>query len=368
MAYRRSIQTINPMFTGMNNRPLTIFFATASLFIITFTACDNGSSNNSQDDDNDSTLVIPVEVKDVARGDISAYYSNTATLEAVEEATVVSKVRGIVQELMVEEGDDVRAGQVIARIEDDQYRIEAERAKATLDRLGNDYERNKELFEKELISLEVYENSRFEFESQKSAYELAQLNYTYTSIKSPISGVISERFIKVGNMIGTDQQAFKVVDFDPIQAVLYVPEHERFKIKKGQRAELQADAIPSKVFSGKVERISPTIDPATGTFKVTVYMDSDQEELRPGMFGRVKIVYDTRMNTKMIPKAAVIAEDETQSVFVIKDSLAFRKEIRTGYVNGVNIEVISGLEDGEIVVTTGQGSLTDSSRVNVVKL
>lgn len=319
-------------------------------------------------DDADSTLVIPVEVMDVSRGTISAYYSNTATLEAVEEANIVSKVRGIIQEINVEEGDEVRAGQVIAKIEDDQYRIEAERAKATLDRMYNDFQRNKELFDKQLISAEVYENSRFEYEAQKSAYELAQLNYQHTSIKSPITGVISERMVKKGNMIGIDQQVFRVTDFDPIQAILYVPEHERSKIRKGQRAELLADAIPGTLFTGKVERISPTIDPTTGTFKVTIYMDQNQDFLRPGMFGRVKIVYDTRENTKMIPKAAIISEDETQSVFVIKDSLAFRKNIRTGYINGTNIEVIDGLEDGEMVVTTGQGSLTDSTKVNIVRL
>lgn len=344
------------------------FLLVSAFSLVALAACNNGQSDDQITEDNDSTLVIPVEVKDVSRGDISAYYSNTATLEAVDEAMVVSKVRGIVQKVLVEEGDDVRAGQIIAKIEDDQYRIEAERAKATLDRLYNDYQRNKELFEKQLISVEVYDNARFEYESQKSAYELAQLNFEYTSIKSPISGVVAERLIKEGNMIGTDQEVYRVVDFDPIQAILFVPEHERFKINKGQRAELIADAIPGKVFAGKVERISPTIDPATGTFKVTVYMDSNQDQLRPGMFGRVKIVYDTRMNTRMIPKAAVMSEDETQSVFVIKDSLAFRKTIRTGYVNGVNIEVVDGLDDGEIVVTTGQGSLSDSTRVNVVKL
>lgn len=344
------------------------FLLVSAFYLVALAACNNGQSDDQITEDNDSTLVIPVEVKDVSRGNISAYYSNTATLEAVDEAMVVSKVRGIVQKVLVEEGDDVRAGQIIAKIEDDQYRIEAERAKATLDRLYNDYQRNKELFDKQLISVEVYDNARFEYESQKSAYELAQLNFEYTSIKSPITGVVAERLIKEGNMIGTDQEVYRVVDFDPIQAILYVPEHERFKINKGQRAELIADAIPGKVFAGKVERISPTIDPATGTFKVTVYMDSNQDALRPGMFGRVKIVYDTRMNTKMIPKAAVMAEDETQSVFVIKDSLAFRKTIRTGYVNGVNIEVVDGLDDGEIVVTTGQGSLSDSTRVNVVKL
>lgn len=352
----------------MKTQRIGTFLVAAALSIFTLTACSNGENNNFENNDNDSTLVIPVEVMDVSRGTISAYYSNTATLEAVEEANIVSKVRGIVQELSVEEGDYVRAGQIIAKIEDDQYRIEAERAKATLDRLFNDYQRNQELFEKELISAEVYENSRFEYESQKSAYELAELNYQHTSIKSPISGVISERFVKIGNMIGIDQDVYRVTDFDPIQAVLFIPEHERSKIRVGQRTELAADAIPNEIFTGRVERISPTIDPTTGTFKVTVYMDQDQDDLRPGMFGRVKIVYDTRENTKMIPKAAIISEDEIQSVFVIKDSLAFRKIIQTGYVNGLNIEVLNGLEDGETVVTTGQGSLTDSTKVNIVRL
>ena len=341
---------------------------TAALLLSINTACNNGGNGENDNNEEEEKLVIPVEVRDVSRGDISAYYSNTATLEAVREATIVSKVRGIVQELKVEEGDVVRAGQVIAKIEDDQYRIEAERSKATLDRLYNDFQRNKELFEKELISAEVYENSRFEYESQKAAHQLAQLNYEHTNIKSPISGVISERFIKIGNMIGVDQEVFRVTDFDPIQAILHVPEHERSKIRTGQKAELKADAIPGQMFTGRVERISPTIDPNTGTFKVTVYMDENEGMLRPGMFGRVKIVYDTRLNTKMIPKTALITEDETQSVFVIKDSLAFRKQIRTGYVNGSNVEVIDGLEDGEIVVTTGQGSLTDSTKVNIVRL
>ncbi|MBO6534654.1 MAG: efflux RND transporter periplasmic adaptor subunit [Balneolaceae bacterium] len=352
----------------MKTKKLGTFLTAAALSIASLSACSNGENNENMNDDADSTLVIPVEVMDVSRGTISAYYSNTATLEAVEEANIVSKVRGIIQEINVEEGDKVRAGQVIAKIEDDQYRIEAERAKATLDRMFNDFQRNKELFDKQLISAEVYENSRFEYEAQKSAYELAQLNYQHTSIKSPITGVISERMVKKGNMIGIDQQVFRVTDFDPIQAILYVPEHERSKIRKGQRAELLADAIPGTLFTGKVERISPTIDPTTGTFKVTIYMDQNQDFLRPGMFGRVKIVYDTRENTKMIPKAAIISEDETQSVFVIKDSLAFRKTIRTGYINGTSIEVIDGLEDGEMVVTTGQGSLTDSTKVNIVRL
>jgi RND family efflux transporter MFP subunit len=335
----------------------------AALLIGT-SACSNGEDQNQNQEE--EKLVIPVEVSNVSRGDISAYYANTATLEAEQEATIVSKVRGIVREIYVEEGDEVKAGQLIAKIEDDQYRIEAARAKATLDRLKNDFDRNKELYEKNLVAAEAYQNSQYEYESQKAAYELAQLNLEHTSIKSPISGVISERFVKVGNMIGTDQQVYRVTDFSPLQAILHIPEHEMAKIRKGQRAELRVDALPNQLFLGRVERISPVVNSETGTFKATIYVDETKDMLRPGMFGRVKIVYDTRENTRMIPKSAVMSEDLAQSVYVIKDSLAFKKQIQTGYVNGLNIEVIDGLEDGEMVVTIGQGSLQDSTKVNVI--
>jgi membrane fusion protein (multidrug efflux system) len=347
----------------MKTKQLAIF----AVALLTFTACGNGNGDNNGENDQEEIVVIPVEATSVSRGDISAYYSNTATLEAEQEALIVAKVRGIVKEILVEEGDKVKAGQVIAKIEDQQYQIEADRAKSNMDRLYNDFKRSKELYDKNAISAEEYQNKQFEYEAQKSAYELAKLNVEYTSIKSPISGVISERLIKKGNMIGTDQNVYKVTDFDPLQAILYVPEHEMAKINKNQPAEIKVDALPGKSFKAHVERISPIVDPATGTFKVTVVIDDKNEKLKPGMFGRVKIVYDTRLSTKMIPKAAVMSEDQTQTVFVVRDSLAYKKVIVTGYVNGINIEVLEGLDDGEIVVTTGQGSLKDSAKVNVVR-
>lgn len=333
--------------------------------LFTLQACN--SSNGMEENTEDQIPIIPVEVSNVSRGNISAYYSNTATLDAEQEATVVSKVRGLIKELHVEEGDRVQAGQVIARIEDDQYQIEADRAKATLNRLHNEYQRNKELFDRELISAEVFQNSQYEYESQKATYDLAMLNLEHTSVRSPISGVISQRFVKAGNMVTTDQQLYRVTDFNPLQAILHIPEHEMSKIKKDQRVELLVDAIPGETFVGRIERTSPVVDAETGTFKVTIYVTETRDKLRPGMFARVKIVYDTRENTRMIPKSAVISEDLAQSVYVVKDSLAFKKNIRTGYTNGTNVEVIDGLDDGEIVVTIGQASLQDSSKVNVIE-
>ena len=317
-------------------------------------------------DSKDSTAAIPVEIATTSRGSISAYYSTTATLEAEGEAMVVAKVRGIVKSLNVEEGDYVQAGEVMAQLEDEQLGIEAERAKSTMDRLYNEYQRNKELFDKRLISAEQYENSKFEYQSQKAAYELASLNVEYTSIRAPISGVVSQRLIKVGNMINADQQVFKVTDFNPLLAVLHVPEHEMNKLTKGQTAIIRVDAVAGETFEGSVLRISPVVNPETGTFKVTIAINDDSQKLKPGMFGRVRIVYDTRDQALMIPKQAVLTEDGVNSVYVVNDKLVFRREVQTGYINGSVIEILRGLNEGDSVVTIGQSSLQDSSLVEIV--
>lgn len=325
------------------------------------------SDTQSKDvEDKDSTAAIPVEMASAQRGAISAYYSTTATLEAEEEAMVVAKVRGVVQELNVEEGDYIRTGQVMAQLEDEQLDIEAARAKATMDRLFNEFQRNKELYDRKLISAEQFENSKFEYESQKAAYELARLKVEYSQIKAPISGVVSQRMIKVGNMVNTDEEVFKITDFDPLLAVLHVPEHEMNKLRKGQEAVINVDAVKGRTFTGKVLRISPVVNPETGTFKVTIAIKDESNQLKPGMFGRVRIVYDTRDNALMIPKEAVMNEDGSSSVYVINDKLVFRRTIQTGYVNGANIEVTNGLQDGDSVVTIGQNSLQDSALVQVV--
>lgn len=342
-----------------------IVLGSVGMFAIFTSSC--GSETQSKNvSDEDSTTAVPVEIAVANAGNISAYYSSTATLEADEEATVVAKVRGIVKDIYVEEGDYVEAKAVLAQLEDEQLQLEAERSKATMDRLKNELNRKEELFQKKLISAQEFENAKFEYQAQKSAYELAELQIRYSQIRAPISGVISDRMIKVGNMVNLDQEVYQITDFDPLLAVLNIPEHEMDKLKKGQSAIIQVDAIASQTFEGNVLRISPTVNPETGTFEVTVSIKDDSGRLKPGMFGRVRIVYDTRNNALMVPKNAVMSEDGVSSVFIVSNKLAHRKTIRTGYENGNNIEVLEGISPADTVVTIGQSSLQDSSLVEVV--
>ena len=324
------------------------------------------NSHSKTKDKKDADVVIPVEVAQVTTGDISAYFSGTATIEAEEETDVVAKVGGVVKKIFVEEGDYIKEGQVLAKLDDEKILVQVEQAKATLQKLENIYKRNEELFNKSLISAEEFQRTKYEYDHQKAAYDLAQLDLNYSSIRAPISGVVAERKIKVGNMVLPNQATFRVTSLDPLLAVLYVPERQMAKLRAGQPAKLGIDAVRDKEFIGKIKRISPVVDPATGTVKVTVEMHDPSRLLKPGMFARLNIIYDVRNNTMLVPKDAIMAEDKESAVYVVKDSLALRQVVETGYVNTTHIEILAGLAPQDTVVTTGKGSLKDSSKVELV--
>lgn len=327
-----------------------------------------GTKTQSKDnEDKDSTETIPVEAASVEIGDIAAYYSTTATLEAENVADIVPKVQGEVEQIHVEEGDFVEKGEKLAVLDHEQLKIELDRTQAEMNRLKNEYKRKEKLYNKELISAEEFDNARYAYETQKAAHELARLKLRHSTIKAPFSGVISRRDIKVGNMISTNEPAFEVTDFDPLLAIIHIPEHEMSKLKTGQKAELRVDALPDTSFNAYVKRISPVVDPGTGTFKVTMAVSDPTRQLKPGMFGRINIIYDTHPNTLMIPKQAVMEEDGNSNVFMIDDKMAFRRKINTGYINGDYIEIVSGLEEDQQVVTVGQSSLQDSALVEVIE-
>jgi RND family efflux transporter MFP subunit len=312
-------------------------------------------------------LSIPVEAATVSSGDVAAFYTGTATLEADEQAVVVSQITGVVLAINAEEGDFVEAGQVLASVETDRYSLEVKRADATLQRLETDYQRKKELFEKKLVSAEDFERVSAEFAAQKAAHDLAQLDLEYTSIRAPISGYISERLVRVGNLVELHQPVYRVTSYDPLLAILHVPERELRVLRKGLLVSMSLDAWPEEVFTGEVIRISPVVDPGTGTFRVTAEIKDRRQMLKPGLFGRVEILYDLHEDVPVIPRSAVITEDERSHVFVINDEgSASRRSIQLGYEREGLIEVLQGLANGETVVTAGKGSLSEGTRVEVV--
>jgi len=299
--------------------------------------------------------------------DIAAFYSGTASLEADERATIVSQTTGVVLEVLAEEGDFVEKGRVMARIETDRYRLEVARAEAELMRLETDYKRKKDLFGRDLISAEDFEQVSANYKAQRAAHDLAKLDLYYTSVRAPFAGFVSERLVRVGNLVSNLEPVFRITSYDPLLAVLHVPERELSVIHKGQPVTVAVDAWPGMVFEGEVTRISPVIDPGTGTFRVTAEITDQADKLKPGLFGRVQVLYDFHENAVVIPRSAVISEDDENHVFIVaEDNIANRRAIELGYEKDGLVEIISGLEAGERVVTAGKGSLSNGTTVEVI--
>ncbi len=349
----------------MHTRHTLLSLAFAGIVAIAGQSCTSPSTGTPVTP-TDSIAAVPVEVGQVLVGSIDARYMGTASLEAWDEATVASRASGLVVALFAEEGDFVKEGQVLAKLDDDILNIELAQTKSQLDKLEADYNRSKGLYEKKLISQEQHDAVRYERDRLQGAYDLKMLQLDQTRIVSPISGVVSKRHVKNGNLLSTNQEVYQVTAMSRLRAIMYVPEHELGKMKIGQQVMVKADALPGRDFTGKVSLISPIIDPATGTIKVTIEVDSNRD-LKPGMFTRVQLVYDRKDQAMLVPRNAVVTEDREKYVYVVEGANAIRRNILTGYVNDSQVEVVEGLNEGMIIVTLGQNGLKDSAKVHVIK-
>ena len=141
----------------------------------------------------------------------------------------------------------------------------------------------------------------------------------------------------------------------------------RLAITRDTPVGIDIDALPGEPIAATVSRVSPVVDPQTGTFKITVEIVDMKRRIKPGMFGRIGVIYDVHEGALQIPRSAIIEDQGTASVFVVEEDRAVRKTIKTGYSNRGMVEVTSGLQDGEQVVTVGQASLKQDSRVSIIK-
>ena len=331
-------------------------------------ACQPGEEapGETEAQEEEDVALVPVETTKPIRGDVYAVYSGTAPIEAFAEADVIAKVEGEVREILFEEGNEVKEGDVLARLDGDRLRLELNESRARLEQMRSDFERNSDLREKGLLSEGDFEKLRYDLEALEASFNLANLELDYTRIRAPINGVVSERYIKVGNTIRVGEPAFRVTSFDPLVAYLHVPEREYRQISAGQPVAIDIDALAGQRIIAAVTRISPVVDPETGTFKITIEIRDEARRIKPGMFGRMSIVYDVHENVLQVPRSAIVEEMGNQTVFVIEDGKAVRRIVQTGYGQDGMIEVADGLSDDDAVVTVGQIGLKPDAKVSVI--
>ena len=348
------------------------WFAAAAVIILALCRCSgdpasegSGSSAAAKPEEQREESV-PVKVVPVANGSISSYIISSATADTENQVEVFSKATGICAEVLVEEGDKVEKGQPLARLVDSEVRLAETQARVNRDKIAASLNRAESMLKAQLLSDEEHENIRFQFEAADAEWKLAKIRREDTVITAPIAGTVALRTLKAGMNVTPAQGLFRIVDFDSLIATVFVPELEMGNLEVGQRVVITADAIPEKDFESRIKRISPVVDPGSGTVKVTVDLSKNCAEIVPGLFIRVKIVLDTHENALIVPKRALLSEEERAYVFVVADGIAKEVELGTGFSDADRVEVLQGLAPNDFVVVDGQSRLRDGIGVRII--
>ena len=181
----------------------------------------------------------------------------------------------------------------------------------------------------------------------------------YTNIRAPFNGIVTLRNIEMGQRVNVNQSLFIIADFNPLRAKIYVPEKDIGRIFKEQKAKISIEAEPGVEFSGVVKMISPVVDPSSGTSKVTIDIEDSKGKLKPGMFASVFIITETHNDALIIPKKALILESDLDQVYIYSEGKANKVNLDVGFSSGEDLEVLSGLKEGDLVVTAGQDGLRE---------
>lgn len=316
-------------------------------------------------DQADEVPAVPVEVAGVMRRGVAAFHRAASSIEADRLVEVTCRASGLVATVAVEEGDWVEAGQVLATLENDRQRVEFRRAELELAEQVRKLERSEQMLAESLVSEQEHEAVRTAHDQATAERDLARIALEETHVEAPFAGQITDRAVVVGQMVQATARAFTVADFVPMRVRVHLPEPVAAKVTVGEVVMVETEAGGEGI-AARVERVSPVVDPATGTVRVSLRLP-DGAEARVGGFVKARLTTDRKRDVLAVPKIALVEEGGLRSVFVAEADTVRKVEIETGLHDETHVEVTAGLQEGWQVVTLGRGGLRTGSRIEVLE-
>lgn len=285
----------------------------------------------------------------------------SSTIEAYAVNNIMPQSAGRIRKINVEVGDYVSKGQILAEMD----RLQMEQLELQVRNDEAEFKRLQTLYQQGGVAQSDYEAAELNYKVRKTNYENVKEN---TILRSPITGYVTARNFDQGDMFSMSAPIFTVQQVCPVKMLVGISESEYTKIKKGDSVKLTVDALPGRTFNGRVERLYPTIDAATHTFKAEVLVPNSDRALRPGMYARVTVDFGS-LSHVVVPDNAVVRMEGTGQRFVYilnDDSTVSYVPVTLGRHLGQTYEILEGLQDGQKVVTKGQTTLKDGIKVNVL--
>lgn len=314
----------------------------------------------------DEKAPVPVSIEAIRSAAVSSYISSTANLVAENDVKVIAEAEGRVEQLLVEEGTTVGKGQPLATLVRDDAEIALRKAEVRTKNAQVSYTRTKEMLSTGLVSQGDFDKIKMEKDVAEQELAEAKWRMGKTTIRAPFSGRVTERMIREGQHVKPGDTLFAVTDYDPLIALIYLPEKDVMPLNVGRDVLISLKAAEDVQFHGRIRQISPVVDTATGTIKVTVEAVSPPSAVRPGSFVTIDIIRETHPKATLIPREAVIRELRDAHVFIAKGTSAEKRVVSLGIEEGDFVEALSGVKPGENVIVAGQGGLRDGSVIKVL--
>lgn len=309
---------------------------------------------------------VAVQTAPITRGPISATLSFNSTLETESSVDLFPQISGEIEALLVEEGDFVKAGAPLLQIDERELRVDADEASVNLEREQANFDRIQELFKRGLVNQQEFENASYTLSQRRLGAERAKIRLDHATIRAPFDGVISERAAQLGARVSSGTKLFSFVSLQDMVAKVFVPGRYLTAVNKDQEATITSEFMPGRTFAGWVKRISPIIDPQSGTFKVTVGLRNPEQDVLPGLFVKANIITEERPNALLVPKRAVVYDGGSQFLYTVVDGKAVRRQLDAGFETPDTVEVRSGFTEGDPIIILGQSGLKDGAPVKVV--
>ena len=304
----------------------------------------------------------------------------TGSLEGLTSVLVSAKISGRVEQLLVEDGQPVKAGQPLVRMESvelaNQVRIGSstvQKAKASYDNALTDYKRYETLFSQNAVSKQLLDAkatalavAEADYGAAVATLSSAREQYGYANVTATVDGVVANRNMSIGQVVAAGQTLMTLEDISSIYAVVNVEQKHIGLLQQGQQAEVTIDAYPGRAFTGTVEVINPVAGANTRTFRTKIKVPNTNGLLKPGMFAKAGIVTGKETATLAVPQSALVQSKGLFYVFLLEGEKVKRKQVETGEIIGDLIEV-KGIEAGSPVITSNVNKLKDGDAVLVVK-
>ncbi len=309
---------------------------------------------------------VPVETAQVQVGSLSERVVSVGSLASNESVIIRPEIAGRVVEIRFEEGQPVKQGDVLVKLDNSLNRAEVSEAEAKLELAKRNFERTQELFSGQIATARSRDEARSSLDVGTASVETAKVKLDKTRIAAPFDGIAGLRKISVGDYISIGQDLFNLEDIDPIKVDFRISEKFLSTLRADQPIEITVDAYPDRKFEGQVYAIDPRIDAAGRSIVIRARVANKDRMLRPGLFARVTLILELKPNALTVPEQAIVPRGSDQFVYRVIDGKAKQTKVKIGTRRDGRVEIVEGLSTDDVVITAGQQKIREGGAVRAL--